>query len=65
VAGRHTLPCGRPGRLFRELLRRLPDIRVAPGAGPVRVPSPLVAAIASLPVMFTPEGGASDRPPAR
>ena len=50
--------------VFRELLRRLPDIRVAPGEGPVRVPSPLVAAIASLPVVFTPGGGDRDRPAA-
>ena len=50
--------------VFRELLRRLPDIRVAPGEGPVRVPSPLVAAIASLPVVFTPQDGVRDRPAA-
>jgi len=41
--------------LFEELIRRLPDIRVVPGAKPVRVPSPLVRGIASLPVEFTPE----------
>jgi cholest-4-en-3-one 26-monooxygenase len=50
--------------VFRELLRRLPDIHVAPGAAPVRLPSPLVAAIASLPVVFTPATGAADRLPA-
>ena len=49
--------------VFRELLRRLPDIRVAPGEGPC-VPSPLVAAIASLPVVFTPQDGVRDRPAA-
>ncbi len=41
--------------LFEELLRRVPDIQVAPGAKPVRTPSPLVRGIASLPVVFTPE----------
>lgn len=41
--------------MFEELMRRLPDMAVAPGAKPVRVPSPLVRAIASLPVTFTPE----------
>ncbi len=41
--------------VFEELLRRLPDIQVAPGATPVRIPSPLVRGIASLPVVFTPE----------
>jgi cytochrome P450 family 142 subfamily A polypeptide 1 len=40
---------------LREVLRRLPDIDVAPGKGPLRVPSPLVAGIGSLPVVFTPE----------
>jgi cytochrome P450 family 142 subfamily A polypeptide 1 len=46
--------------VLRELLRRLPDIRVAPGAGPVRAPSPLVAAIESLPVVYTPESARAD-----
>lgn len=41
--------------LFEELIRRVPDIQVAPGAQPVRVPSPLVRGISSLPVTFTPE----------
>jgi cytochrome P450 family 142 subfamily A polypeptide 1 len=41
--------------MFRELLRRLPDIRMAPGARPEMVRSPLVRGIASLPVVFTPE----------
>lgn len=41
--------------LFEELLQRLPDIRVAPGAEAVRIPSPLVAGIGSLPVVFTRE----------
>lgn len=51
--------------VFRELLRRLPDIRVTPGQGPVRLPSPLVAAVASLPVVFTPEAGDTERPAVR
>lgn len=41
--------------MYRELLRRLPDIRVAPGARPLMVASPLVRGIASLPTLFTPE----------
>jgi cytochrome P450 family 142 subfamily A polypeptide 1 len=47
--------------VLRELLRRLPDIRVAPGASPVRVPSPLVAAIESLPVVYSPERARGER----
>jgi cytochrome P450 family 142 subfamily A polypeptide 1 len=41
--------------MYRELLRRLPDIRMAPGARPEMVRSPLVRGIARLPVVFTPE----------
>jgi cytochrome P450 family 142 subfamily A polypeptide 1 len=41
--------------MYRELLRRLPDIRMAPGARPEMVRSPLVRGIASLPAVFTPE----------
>ena len=41
--------------MFRELIRRLPDIRMAPGARPEMVRSALVRGIASLPVVFTPE----------
>ncbi len=40
--------------MLQELLERLPDMRVAPGAAPERVASTLVAGIASLPVVFTP-----------
>ena len=36
-------------------VRRLPDIRMAPGARPEMVRSALVRGIASLPVVFTPE----------
>jgi cytochrome P450 family 142 subfamily A polypeptide 1 len=42
------------GIMVRELLERLPDMRVAPGAGPARVASTLVRGITSLPVVFTP-----------
>lgn len=41
--------------MMRELLRRLPDIELAPGTAPERVLSPLVRGIASMPVVFTPE----------
>ncbi|MBX7161390.1 MAG: cytochrome P450 [Acidimicrobiia bacterium] len=40
--------------LYRQLVRRFPDLRVAPGAGPVRVPNCLVRTIDELPVVFTP-----------
>jgi cholest-4-en-3-one 26-monooxygenase len=45
--------------MYRELLRRLPDIRMAPGARPEMVRSPLVRGIASLPAVFTPERSAA------
>jgi cholest-4-en-3-one 26-monooxygenase len=44
--------------MYRELLRRLPDIRMAPGARPEMVRSPLVRGIGSLPAVFTPEQSA-------
>jgi cytochrome P450 family 142 subfamily A polypeptide 1 len=40
--------------MVRELVERLPDMRVAPGAGPTRAASTLVRGITSLPVVFTP-----------
>jgi cytochrome P450 family 142 subfamily A polypeptide 1 len=40
--------------LFEELLRRLPDVRLADGAVAVRTPSAFIRGIASLPVEFTP-----------
>ena len=40
--------------MIEELLRRLPDMRPAPGTAPTRVASTLVRGIASLPVVFTP-----------
>jgi cytochrome P450 family 142 subfamily A polypeptide 1 len=40
--------------MVQELIERLPDMRLAPGAAPVRTASTLVRGIASLPVVFTP-----------
>ena len=40
--------------MYEELLTRLPDIRVAPGAEPERGPNSLVTTISHLPVVFTP-----------
>jgi len=40
--------------LLEELFTRLPDVRVAPGAGPRRAPNSLVTTIENLPVVFTP-----------
>jgi cytochrome P450 family 142 subfamily A polypeptide 1 len=40
--------------MIQELVARLPDMHVAPGAGPERVASTLVRGIASLPVEYTP-----------
>ncbi len=40
--------------IVSELVHRLPDLRVAPGAGPERVASTLVRGITSLPVVFSP-----------
>ncbi len=40
--------------LLEELFSRLPDLRVAPGAGPERAPNSLVTTIEHLPVVFTP-----------
>src|SRR5262245_6501891 len=40
--------------MVQELVNRLPDLRVAPGAAPARVASTLVRGISSLPVAFTP-----------
>lgn len=42
--------------VFEEIARRFPDMRVAPGAGPVYARANFVRAIESLPVVFTPEG---------
>lgn len=41
--------------MIGELMRRLPDITLAAGEQPVRIPSPLVRGIARMPVVFTPE----------
>jgi cytochrome P450 len=43
--------------MVEELVRRLPDMRIAPGAGPRRVASTLVRGIESLPVVFNPRAG--------
>ena len=40
--------------LLEELFGRLPDLRVAPGAGAEREPNSLVTTVAHLPVVFTP-----------
>ena len=40
--------------LLEELFGRLPDLRVAPGAGAEREPNTLVTTVAHLPVVFTP-----------
>ena len=39
--------------MLEELFTRLPDMRVAPGAGPQRAPNSLVTTIEHLPVVFT------------
>lgn len=49
--------------LFEELVRRLPDLRLAPGGRAERVPSLLVRGIASLPVVFTPSSRSARRSP--
>jgi cholest-4-en-3-one 26-monooxygenase len=41
--------------VFEELARRLPDIRVAPGADATYGPSTFVHSVTGLPVVFTPE----------
>ena len=41
--------------LFEELVRRFPDMHVAPGFEPVYVEHALVHALESLPVVYTPE----------
>jgi cytochrome P450 family 142 subfamily A polypeptide 1 len=40
---------------FEELLRRIPDLRLAPGAEPAWVPNAFTRGLASLPLEFTPE----------
>jgi cytochrome P450 len=42
--------------LFEELVRRFPDMHVAPGVEPVYLEHALVHAIEELPVVYTPEG---------
>jgi cholest-4-en-3-one 26-monooxygenase len=43
--------------MLEELMRRIPDIDLAPGESARRTLSILVRGIASMPVVFTPEGG--------
>jgi cytochrome P450 len=43
--------------LFEELVRRFPDMHVAPGFTPTYVEHALVHAIETMPVEFTPERG--------
>jgi len=45
--------------LFEELIRRLPDLRLAPGAHAERLSSLLVRGIARMPMVFTPQRGRS------
>ena len=45
--------------VFEELLRHLPDLRVADGASAERGDSSLVLALAHLPAVFTPVAMAS------
>lgn len=40
--------------MFEELLRRVPDMEVAPGAEPTKVPSAFACAYDAIPVQFTP-----------
>jgi cytochrome P450 family 142 subfamily A polypeptide 1 len=40
--------------MFEEVLRRLPDMQLAPGGSVVRTPSAFIRGIASMPVEFTP-----------
>ena len=41
--------------MLEELVRRLPDVRLAPGTRPTYTDSPFVRGVASMPVVFTPE----------
>ena len=41
--------------MLDELVRRLPDIELAPGTRPTYTDSPFVRGVASMPVVFTPE----------
>ena len=42
--------------LLRELIRRLPDLQLAPGRAPEYLPSAFVRGVARAPVVFTPGG---------
>jgi cytochrome P450 family 142 subfamily A polypeptide 1 len=47
-----NLACAELRIMVQELVRRFPDMRVAPGAAPQRMASTLVRGITSLPVVF-------------
>jgi len=47
--------------MVEELVRRFPDMRVAPGAVAERMASTLVSGVKSLPVVFRPTDGATPR----
>jgi cytochrome P450 family 142 subfamily A polypeptide 1 len=40
--------------MFEELMRRMPDLELVPGAAPRRLPSAFAVAYDSLPMQFTP-----------
>jgi cytochrome P450 family 142 subfamily A polypeptide 1 len=43
--------------MLDELVRRLPDLELAPGTRPTYTDSPFVRGFASMPAVFTPEEG--------
>jgi cholest-4-en-3-one 26-monooxygenase len=43
--------------MFEELLRRLPDVRLVPGADVVRYPSTFIRGWSAMPVEYTPASG--------
>ncbi|HEY8217112.1 MAG TPA: cytochrome P450 [Acidimicrobiia bacterium] len=47
--------------MFEELLRRMPDLELAPGAEPRRLPSAFAVAYDSIPMRFTPSRPSTDR----
>jgi cholest-4-en-3-one 26-monooxygenase len=51
--------------VMEEVLRRLPDMTMKPGAAPVRTRSSFIRGLASLPVLFTPESARAVALPSR
>jgi cytochrome P450 family 142 subfamily A polypeptide 1 len=47
--------------MFEELVRRMPDLELVPGAEPRRVPSAFAVAYDSIPMRFTPGRASGDR----